>query len=83
MKVQVTAMRSTGSRVREGELYLDDDGDLNVVVAAANLEGVNDEDLVLVCIKDDAAWIRGPASRFDTCGMTRLVSGDAVTITVE
>lgn len=70
-------------QAEEGELFLDEDGDLNVVVAAAHLEGVRPDDLVVCCLKGDAAWIRGRADADNLAGMNRLVSGDRVTITAE
>jgi hypothetical protein len=83
MRIVVDRATAREREPREAEIYLDADGDLNIVVAAVNLEGVRDEDLVVCCIKDDAAWIRGLAPRLGVDKMTRLLPGDSVTLVIE
>jgi hypothetical protein len=83
MKIAIDTSISGQPRPEEGEIYIDEDGDVNIVIAAAHVEGLKDEDLVVCCLKGDAAWIRGGADAKNLAGMTRLTTGDRVTITVE
>lgn len=83
MRISIDTSSTGQVKPEEGEIYIDEDGDVNIVVAAAHVEGLNDEDLVICCLKRDAAWIRGGADPKHLAGMTRLTTGDRVTITVE
>ena len=83
MRINVQKTDSPLPRCAEGDLFLDEDGDLNIVVAATHLKGVRDEDLVLCCVHQDAAWIRGLADRDHLSGLRRLQPGETVTLTVE
>ena len=83
MKISVDTPRNGHPTPQEGEIYIDEDGDVNIVVAAAHIEGLREEDLVICCLKGDAAWIRGGADPKRLAGMTRLTTGDRVTITIE
>lgn len=64
-------------------MYIDGDGDINIVVAATNIENVSNEDLIICCVKEDVAWIRGLADGVSLEKMTRLLPGDTVTLVVE
>ena len=83
MKIAVDMSATARTRAEEGEIYIDEDGDVNIVIAATHLAGLKEEDLVVCCLKGDAAWIRGGADPKHLAGMRRLTTGDSVTFTVE
>lgn len=83
MKITIDRNDASGCRPEEADLYLDPDGDLNIVLAATHLSGLKEEDLVVCCLAGDAAWIRGRADADMLAGMTRLGTGDRITIQVE
>jgi hypothetical protein len=83
MKIAVDMSATGRASAEEGEIYIDEDGDVNIVVAATCIAGLKEEDLVVCCLKGDAAWIRGGANPKYLAGMTRLTAGDSVTIMVE
>jgi hypothetical protein len=83
MKIVVDMSATGRASAEEGEIYIDKDGDVNIVVAATHIAGLKQEDLVLCCLKGDAAWIRAEADPKHLAGMTRLTTGDSVTITLE
>lgn len=84
MKIAIERSAARGvATAEEGEIYVDEDGDLNLVVAATHIKGVDQENLVVCCLKGDAAWIRGLADADHLAGMTRLVAGDQIILTVE
>ncbi len=83
MIVSIDRSATAWPQPEEGDLFLDEDGDLNLVVAAVHLEGVRPDDLVVCCLKGDAAWIRGRADRDTLAGMNRLAPGDRITLTAE
>jgi hypothetical protein len=83
MMISVQKTKTPLPRCQEGDLFLDEDGDLNIVVAATHLRGIKDEDLVLCCVHRDAAWIRGLADQDHLAGLRRLSPGETVTLTVE
>ena len=83
MKIAVDRPASRRANAEEGEIYIDEDGDVNIVIAATHIAGLKEEDLVVCCLKDDAAWIRGGADPERLAGMTRLTKGDSVTMTIE
>jgi hypothetical protein len=83
MKVIVNGSRAGHPKIEEGDLFIDRDGDVNLVVAAGHLDGVRDEDLVVCCIRENMAWIRGPVGKVELSQMTRLASGDSVTLAVD
>ena len=83
MKIAINTATTGHTKAEEGEIYIDEDGDVNIVIAAAHIEGLKEEDLVVCCLKGDAAWIRGRADPKHLARMTRLTAGDRVTITIE
>lgn len=83
MKIAVDISATGRASAEEGEIYIDEDGHVNIVVAATHIAGLKQEDLVLCCLASDAAWIRGEADPKHLAGMTRLAPGDSVTITLE
>jgi hypothetical protein len=83
MKIAVNMSATGRASAEEGEIYIDEDGDVNIVIAATHIAGLKEEDLVVCCLKGDAAWIRGEADPTHLAGMTRLTTGDSVTFTVE
>jgi hypothetical protein len=83
MKIAVDMSATARTRAEEGEIYIDEDGDVNIVIAATHLAGLKEEDLVVCCLKGDAAWIRGGADSKHLAGMRRLTTGESVTFTVE
>lgn len=83
MRIAIETSATNQPHPEEGQIYIDEDGDVNIIIAAAQIEGVRKEDLVVCCLKGDAAWIRGGANANAVVGMTRLTTGDRVTITVE
>lgn len=83
MRISIDTSSTGQPTPEEGAIYIDEDGDVNIVIAAAHVEGLREEDLVVCCLKGDAAWIRGGAAPSQLAGMTRLTTGDRVTITVE
>ncbi len=83
MRVAIETSVIGRPKAEEGQIYIDDDGDVNIIVAASEIQGVQEEDLVICCLKGDAAWIRGGANAKTLARMTRLTAGDRVTITIE
>ena len=83
MKINIETPPSPRFHCDEGDLFVDGDGDLNIVVAATHIKGVRDSDLVVCCVHKDAAWIRGLADADHLADLRRLSSGDSVTLTVE
>lgn len=82
MQINVDRTPPRKERAAEGDIYVDSDGDVHIVLAAANLADIRDEELVVCCLRDDAAWVRGRASAVQLDAMTRLSAGDSVTLTV-
>lgn len=83
MKIEIDKAPALALAAKEGDLYVDEDGDVNIVVAATHIKGVNEENLVVCCLNGDAAWIRGLADQDRLAGLTRLASGDRITITID
>lgn len=83
MKFAIETSVVSHPQPEEGQIYIDEDGDVNIIIAATQIKGVREEDLVVCCLKGDAAWIRGGADAKSLAGMTRLTPGDRITITVE
>ena len=83
MKISVQKSDERLPRCQEGDLFLDEDGDLNIVVAATHLKGVREEDLVVCCVHGEAAWIRGLADGEHLARMRRLDPGETVTLMVD
>lgn len=83
MKIAIEKGSLSSVTADEGELFVDEDGDLNIVLAATHLNGIKEEDLVVCCLRSDAAWIRGAANHAELSRMTRLAPGDRITITIE
>lgn len=83
MKIETKTSDRPRFSCDEGDMFLDEDGDLNIVVTATHIRGVRDSDLIVCCVHRDAAWIRGLADAEHLAGLRRLVTGDSVTLTVE
>jgi hypothetical protein len=86
MKIAIDRTANGPAHPEEGDIYIDEDGDVNIVIAAAQIDDLRNlkkEDLLVCCLKGDSAWIRGKANIQHLAPMIRLTSGDTVTITVE
>lgn len=83
MKIRYDKPQNALPRCEEGDLFVDADGDLNIVCAATHIKGLREEDLLVLCVHGDAAWVRGKADADNLAGLRRLAPGEQVTLTVE